>query len=299
MFKSLTTRAIIPVTLTVTGFVVVCFFLLYGLMKEDATRDAVHYETNLADTVIKSARYSMLRDDRETMHTLIDNIGSQEGIEHVRIFNKKGLIMFSRNEGEMYCFVDKKSPGCVCCHRAESPSAILGSMDKARRFVNEQGREVLAITAPIYNESACATAACHFHDASQKVLGTLDIGVSTAHLDRALALMRTRMIIFCLMVLVLTIGGVAALLHRNVFVPLKKIEDFTSMANHGNLSGKLTGISGELAELATDVRSLATRLRHSAYSASYTTNSRCRISWSVSPNALNPCATHRSPSPAG
>ena len=260
MFKSLTARAVVPIAVSITGFVILCCIMLYSVMKADLINDATEYERRLADTIIRSARHAMLKSDRETLRNIIDNVGVQEGIEHVRIFNKKGLIMFSRNQGEVNCFVDKKSPGCVCCHRAESPSAILGSMDKARRFMNERGTEVLAITAPIYNESACATAACHFHDAGQKVLGTLDIGVSTAHLDRALALMRNRMILFCLMVLVLTIGGVAALLHRNVFVPLRRIEEFTSMVNHGNLSGKLTGISGELAELAGDVRTLATRL---------------------------------------
>ncbi len=260
MLKSLTTRAIVPIAVSITGFVVICGIILCSVMKTDLVNNAVEYENRLADTIIRSARYAMLNSDRETLRNIIDNVGVQDGIEHVRIFNKKGLIMFSRNQAEVNSFVDKKTAGCIGCHRGAVPSTTLGRMDKARRFVNERGVEVLAITAPIYNDAACTTASCHFHDAGQKVLGTLDIGVSTAHLDGTLALMRTRMVIFSLMVLVLTIGGVSALLHRNVFVPLRKIEKFAANATHGTPPGKLTGISGELAALARDVRSLATRL---------------------------------------
>ncbi len=48
MFKSLTARAIIPVTVSVTGFVIVCCILLYSLMKTDMINDVMGYETNQA-----------------------------------------------------------------------------------------------------------------------------------------------------------------------------------------------------------------------------------------------------------
>ncbi len=122
--------------------------------------------------------------------------------------------------------------------------------------------EVIAITAPIYNEPACYTnTACHFHSANEKILGTLDIGLSAYPLRKTLSLMRSRMILFSFMVLILTIGGVAALLRRHVFDPLREIKEFTSDVNRGNLSGELSGISGELSDLANDVRSVALRLR--------------------------------------
>ncbi|HEX3001809.1 MAG TPA: hypothetical protein VHN82_05500, partial [Methanoregula sp.] len=135
-----------------------------------------------------------------------------------------------------------------------------GSMAQARRFTNEQGAEIIAITAPIYNEETCSNSSCHFHDPQQKVLGTLDIGVSASHLNHTLFLMRNRMIMFTVMVLLLTIVGVVAYLQRNVFMPLREIKEFTSRVNRGRLAGKLTGISGELEELAGDVQSLAFRL---------------------------------------
>ena len=262
MFKSLTVRAIIPVTISVTGFVVVCCILLYAIMKTDMTNDVIRYETNQAGTIVKSTRYAMLHDDRESLSNTIANIGTQEGVEHARIFNKKGLIMISEDPTELNRVVDKKTAGCIGCHAGETPIATLGSMEQARRFINDRGMEVIAITAPIYNEPACYTnTSCHFHSANQKILGTLDIGLSAFPLRKTLSLMRSRMILFSFMVLILTIGGVAALLRRQVFDPLREIKEFTSDVNRGNLSGELSGISGELSDLANDVRSVALRLK--------------------------------------
>ena len=261
MFKTLTARAIVPVAVAVTGFVIVCCILLYSVMKTDMTNDTIKHETNLADTVIKSTRYAMLKSDREMLRNIIENIGDQQGVEHVRIFNKKGLIMFSEEAREINNFVDKKAAGCIGCHAGAVPTATLGSMERARRFTNERGLAVLAITAPIYNEPACYSAPCHFHSAGQKILGTLDIGLSAAPLLKTLAVMRGRMIIFSIMVLILTIGGVAAMLRRQIFVPLREITEFTSNINRGNLDHELSGISGELNDLAEDVRAVALQLR--------------------------------------
>lgn len=262
MLKSLTARAIVPVALSVTGFVVVCCIILYSLMKNDLIREAIRCETNLADTVIKSTRYAMLRSDRDMLRNIVDNVGDQQGVEHLRIFNKKGVIMFSRNHADVNRLVDKKAAGCAGCHAGPVPATSLGPMEQARRFVNEWGTEVIAITVPIYNYPSCsASVACHYHDPAQKVLGTLDIGLSAAPLLKTLAVMRKRMIVFSVMVLILTVGGVAALLKRSVFAPLREIKEFTAQANSGNLSREFPGISGELTELAGDVRGLALQLR--------------------------------------
>jgi HAMP domain-containing protein len=261
MFKSFTARAIVPVVLAVTGFVIVSCILLYSHMKADLINDAVSYETNLADTIVKSTRYAMLKGDRETLGNIIDNVGAQERMEHVRIFNKKGLIMFSEDRKEINRLVDKKTAGCIGCHAGEVPSSSLGVMQQARRFTNEKGVQVVAITAPIYNEPACFNADCHVHSANQKVLGTLDLGVSAAPLLKTLSIMRSRLMVFSFLVLILTIGGVCALLRRNVFVPLKEIIEFTGEVNRGNIKAIPPAHHGELKDLAENVSEIAQKLK--------------------------------------
>jgi hypothetical protein len=234
MFKTLAGRALVPVGLAVTGFMVVCCLILYSFIRDDLHRGEIVHATNLADTILKSTRYAMHKSDRETLATIIRNVGEQKGVDHVRIFNKKGIVTFSAKSGEINRQVDKNAEGCIVCHKETVPVTNLGTMQQARTFRNPSGMDVMAITAPIYNDPDCSSAACHVHLPGQKVLGTLDIGLSRAELDRSLIMLRIQMIIFTLMSLILTIGGVTALLRKNVFLPVQKLRNYVESAANKN-----------------------------------------------------------------
>ncbi len=265
MIKSLAGKAIIPVSLAVTGFVVVCCILLYSVIKSDMTRTATLHAASLANVVASSTHYSMLTSDRKTLRNIIKNVGEQQGVEHVRIFNKKGLIEFSSNPKELNHLVDKKTAGCIGCHAGPTPTAELGAMQKARTFINENGREVLAITEPIYNEPECYNAACHFHASSQKVLGTLDIGLSKKPLRDALVTMRGRMIVFTVLVLILTVGGVAALLRRSILTPVKILTGFCNEIADGKSIRELPKFEGEMENLARSLKRVEAELKKDRY----------------------------------
>jgi hypothetical protein len=134
-------------------------------------------------------------------------------------------------------------------------------MEQARQFTNNDGHDVLAITAPIYNEPECSNAACHFHDVGQSLLGTLDIGVSQAPLKKTLTQLKGRMIMFSGMVLVLTVGAVCALLYRQVFLPIRQLVDFTEKAPGDSLDSDFPEVSGEVAKLANAFREMTARVK--------------------------------------
>ena len=261
MLSSINSRAIVPVACAVTGFVIACCVLLYTFVKDDLIKGEIQHAADLSETVIKSTRYAMLHDDRETLSNIISSIGEQNLVEHVRIFNKKGLIMFSRDSQELDQFIDKSAAGCNECHAAAEPKRSLGTMAKARQFTNSAGNDVLAITAPFYNEPECSNAACHFHDAGQSLLGTLDIGVSQDPLKRTLGQLKNRMIMFSGMILVLTVGAVCALLYSQVFLPIKQLADFTGDPGNDTLGNDFPEVSGDIARLAHDFQKMAKRVR--------------------------------------
>ena len=263
MPKSFSARAIVPVALAITGFVIVCCLLLYSVIKRDMTLDATQHATNLADTIVKSTRYAMLKSDRETLGNIIRNVGDQQGVVHVRIFNKKGIVMFSAASDELNHLVDKKEAGCIGCHSGPNPLTTLGKMEQARQFENKKGIKVLAITTPVYNEPSCYTAPCHVHNGNQKVLGTLDIGLSQEPLRKTLMTLGERMAIFTLMILILTIGGVAALLRRNVFVPLQMLRSYAAELRGGNIDTPPPSLDGELKEVADTLHQTSRQLRES------------------------------------
>ncbi len=257
MEMSLSARAIVPVTITVTGFVVVCCLLLYQAIKQDMIQDTVRHETALAQTVVRSTRYAMLKSDRATVQNIVTTVGSQQDVEQVRIFNKRGVIMFSSRPGELNRQVDRNSEGCIICHGGATPLATMGSMQQARRYQNDRGETVLAITAPIYNESDCFTATCHLHSASQKVLGTLDIGLSQKNLQASLAALRSRMVLFSVMVLFLTVVGVSALLRRSLFQPLQRLTSYALELAAGQGDSEPPELNDELEIIGRTLKELA------------------------------------------
>jgi len=261
MFKSLAGRALIPVGIAVTGFVVVCFLLLYSAIKTIVDRDSAVNATNLADTVLKSARYAMLKNDKDILTTIIHNIGQQKGVEHIRIFDKKGVINISTRDEELNRQVDKTADGCIVCHAGKDPVSTLGKMEQVRIFKNGQGADVISITAPIYNEPECSNASCHVHPAGQRILGTLDIGLSREALLDSLASIRIQMITFTLMILVLTVGGVTALLLRSVFQPLQKLRKLAVQAENCELPATPpTHFPRELDRIAQSLYNLSQKL---------------------------------------
>jgi HAMP domain-containing protein len=233
MFRTLAARAIIPVSVSVSGFVVVCCILLYSSMKQDRIEENILHANDIATVLVQSTRYAMLKEDRETLRNMVSNVGGERMVEHVRIFNKQGVIVFSGHEAEVGNLVDKDAEGCSVCHVGNNTATSLGPMEQARRFVTETGEPVLAITAPIYNEPDCANAGCHHHPSGQTVLGTLDIGLSEEPLRRNLAVMGQRLTFFTVMVVVLCVSGVAAVLRLRIVGPIRKLIDFIEKVTSG------------------------------------------------------------------
>src|SRR6185503_9021738 len=61
----------------------------------------------IADTIRRSTHDGMLRNDADGIHRTIANIGTQQGIARIRIFNKDGAIRTSTDPAEVGHQVDK------------------------------------------------------------------------------------------------------------------------------------------------------------------------------------------------
>jgi HAMP domain-containing protein len=168
--------------------------------------------------------------------------------------------MFSAASEEVSQLVDKKAAGCIACHSTEIPATNLGPMEQSRWFTNQKNHNVLAITAPIYNEPGCSTADCHFHPPSLKVLGTLDIGLSAEPLRDSLVTLGWRMVVFCFMVLILTVGGVCALLRRNILLPITNLVAYANATTRGNTDQPPPGGIDEIELIGKSLQSMALRL---------------------------------------
>jgi HAMP domain-containing protein len=129
-------------------------------------------------------------------------------------------------------------------------------MDQGSLFINERKGKVMTLMVPIRNDPDCSNGACHYHPPEKILLGILDVGVSQENLDRSLGLLRLRMIVFCVMILILTLGGVTALLWRNVMLPLTSLADFAENRAQGRLDEKPPRGTGDIKRLADAIQKM-------------------------------------------
>src|SRR5437016_4092108 len=81
------------------------FFAAFGFINlraqrrysEELVKQAAY---RVSDVILRSTRYEMLKDDREALVNVIQEIGSEPGIERVRIFNSEGRITLSTDPKE-------------------------------------------------------------------------------------------------------------------------------------------------------------------------------------------------------
>ncbi len=252
MFNNLIARAIVPITIAVTGFVVFGCLLLYTFIKSDMTDEAVLHVDNLAETVSKSARYAMMQDDRESLRNIVGNVGTLAEVGQIRIYDQGGTVRFSGQP-------DETEPGSAEAVVDPWASQMMQPdyPERTKTHHNIGGDSgLIAVSIPILNEAKCSTAACHFHSADEPVLGFLTLGISSEPLEKTLDLLRSRMIIFCVMVLFLSIGGVAALLRMNLFLPILRLTYWVKQAVEGANAKDLPKVDHKLGSLERDFRQL-------------------------------------------
>jgi two-component system NtrC family sensor kinase len=136
----------------------------------------------ISDVIRSSMRYSMLLNRREDIHQMINTMADEPGLEGIRIFNKKGEIMFSTAHEEERKTVDMQAEACYVCHEKTEPLKSIPSENRTRVFDSPKGYKIMGVINPIPNEPACSNATCHAHSSDQTVLGVLDVKMSLSQL---------------------------------------------------------------------------------------------------------------------
>jgi two-component system NtrC family sensor kinase len=120
-----------------------------------------------------------------------------------------------------------------------------------RIFHAPSGERVLGIIAPIRNEPECTNAACHAHDASQTVLGVLDVQLSLAVVDDDIAASERQMVVGLVTTALAILALVALLAWRMVLRPVRRLTHAASIVAGGDLSTRVpVGSSDEIGELS-------------------------------------------------
>jgi two-component system NtrC family sensor kinase len=216
----------------------------------------------ISDTVRRSIRYSMLRNQREEVFHIINTIGHENGISRIRIFSKEGQISFSTDEKEVGQYVDKKAEACYACHAQAQPLTRLDRPDRMRIYTARDGTRVLGLIRPIENEADCSNAACHAHSGGSQVLGVLDTNVSLAAADLTVAQHQGQLVIFTAAAILIVSLFSTWLIWMTVHKPVRRLTEGTRHVAQGDLDYLLpeTG-RDEISSLAVSFNHMTQELK--------------------------------------
>lgn len=242
-------------------FVPFAYLNVTGL-KELMLRETVSSVDSLSETVIRTTHYQMLENDLGRVRQMIQEVGTQKGIENIRMIDKDGRVIFSTDQLELGAVFDKRGEGCKMCHFASKPLSQASSMNRSRLFRGADGRESLALTKAIYNKPACWQAACHFHPKGQEILGILDVTVSLATMRAESVAYRNQTVVMSVLMLSLTWGILTLALRKFVHKPVRQLVRHTAQVAEGDLEGAVPeDWSDELGELARAFNAMTLSLR--------------------------------------
>jgi two-component system, NtrC family, sensor kinase len=229
----------------------------------ESERMAIHDADRFGELIQRSTRYSMLHNDRAGLGEVLNTIGGQPGIHRVRIFSGTGTIRFSTDPREVGTAVNKDAEACFGCHADGQGPAQLQRPAHARILTDASGERKVGVIRVVENEPACASADCHAHPSTQRVLGVIDTSLSLATVDAQLAAQERRVVRVTLVtVIVLTLACIA-FAWWVVGKPVRGLMEGTKRIAEGNLDHRLEIRSqDELGELAGSFNEMAGSLAH-------------------------------------
>lgn len=220
-------------------------------LKDSFLQEAIHDVDDLSETIIRTTHYQMLEDDRKRVYQMIEEVGSQQGIEHIRLINKDGVIIFSTEASETGGYLDKQAEACSMCHSAGQTKLMASTMNRSRVFEDRNGMAVLGMAKGIYNQQSCSSATCHFHPPTARLLGVLDVIVSLEGMKARTLIYQNSFLVLTLFLLLLLALCLTWLTQKLINQPVHRLLQQARQVARGDLQTRIGGMqSDELGELA-------------------------------------------------
>ena len=222
---------------------------------------AVSNAEDVADVINQSTYDAMMKNDKTSLYHMIGRISASENIEHIRLIDKKGKVVFSNISGEIGSVIGKHADECISCHNAASLGVAASSMSRSRLTTTRSGKEALGFTKAINNQPACIAASCHFHGGNDTVLGLLDISISLEMLRKKSHEYRLQFVMLTCLLLLMIGMLVITLTHYLVDIPVQRLVSHSLLVAAGNLESRVPVTSrDELGELSEAVNRMTESL---------------------------------------
>jgi two-component system NtrC family sensor kinase len=243
------------------GLVFFTYSAISNHYRDRMTLDLVRAQAfQAAGYITESLVTEMMDKDRSEIQHKVEQLGADQGIQAIRIYNSQGEIRFSASEGEIGTVVPLTSSACIECHGENGETTPLDTGGQARIYTREDGGRLLGSINPILNRPGCSQGGCHEED--RRVLGILDVQLSMASVDSAMATAARKSSLVGLGIVFLAAILIALIVFRSVHVPASRLQRATEALAAGDLDVSIDmKRTDELGQLAQSFNYMARSLR--------------------------------------
>ncbi len=239
MRLSLITKLTILTSLILVAFMALFAYVNLNELRHLFLEEAATNTDKLSETIIKTTHYQMLINDLPRVFEMIREVGTQEGINQIRLIAKSGRIIFSTNENEIGFPLDKDADARNLINPNPKPPLKNTNLSRSRIFYDKSGKPLMGLAKAIYNEESCYTSKCHFHPDDIRVLGVLDVTVSLEKMQTQLGAYRNRIITMTFFLLILVWGGITLCMQRIVNIPVQQLLQHAREVGSGKLDASV------------------------------------------------------------
>jgi two-component system NtrC family sensor kinase len=262
--KSLAVKLIFYIGIILVLTLGIFAYININIQKKYLIEEMQQNAVRLSQTIEESIKYEMLIARSDYVQKSLEDIGNQEGIENIRIFDKKGEIIASNSREEIGTQVDKQAEACYKCHQDKEPLKKISPFGMSRIFKTESGFRMLGIINPIYNQPNCYNGACHIHPREQNVLGVMDILIPLAGFDEQIKTSQKQIILYFLITFLFISTGVSLFVFLFVNRPIRKLIEGTRTIAAGDLNYRIGSYhSDEIGELGRSFDKMTAELKKS------------------------------------
>ena len=191
-FRSSIYGRVVSIITISSFFLFVTFGIIFRSVNEEYMKSVIRENGNNIGSLVEGALYrSMLENDRTSLQSSLDIINKMTGIDDVNMYDTKNNLVYSSIANDT---INHSDPDCKSCHK--DIAKMFSDKEKSYRIIdvnsecsmnhNNNNCRHLLIKSPILNSPSCYTSACHAHDRSEEVLGSLFIKMPMGGLDAAL-----------------------------------------------------------------------------------------------------------------
>lgn len=248
--NSLELRLIVPLAAVIAIVLALHAFLGYWGVREQVA-GFVRSDLERSTSLIQNAMHDgMLLNRMDEVQSRLERLGASPGFTSIRIYAKDGTIALSSSPSERGRIATITDDACSACHpgaKERGPGVLMTAT-----IINANaGHDIQRSISVIRNEPSCSAMECHPPPSQRPVLGVLDVQMSMAPFDNAIAHARQQ-VLWTTFLLILASGLIVALFIRKlIHAPVARLYEGTHRIAAGDLSTHIN-VQGthELATLA-------------------------------------------------